>query len=315
MLAGAVVTATAVLVFVWRGSNTGLPTAGGGDEIERPAQVDDGVSPPSAVEGQSLPPNERRTPGVRRGAGGAAAVDDPKRQRALDDVGRLFNSGSRDVLSAIESGLAAYPADSQFGEWLMRVHARVSEATGQRHQSAVTAGATAAPSFAPGVESENAARELQRQGQLATAIRKFWEADEHFATALEWKADTASGPSKAGLAKPAPETEAALRAPLLALARAYSRLSAAAVKAAYPGLDAAEARALDRSFLEYSAYQMDITVTGTSIAGTRATVSAAIEAAVTLRGGEQRRSTSVATFVMESVDGVWVIRSASRLPN
>ena len=106
-----------------------------------------------------------------------------------------------------------------------------------------------------------------------------------------------------------------MRAPLLSLARAYSTLSAAAVKVAYPGLTADEARALDRSFLDYSAYTLEFQTVRTMFRGGRATVNAAIETTVTLRSGEQRRPTSAATFGMESVNGVWVITSASRLPN
>ena len=89
----------------------------------------------------------------------------------------------------------------------------------------------------------------------------------------------------------------------------------AAVKAAYPGLTPDEARALDRSFLDYSAYRLEFEIVRTTFRGGRATVNAAIETTVTLRSGEQRRSTSSATFVMENMNGAWVVLSASRLPN
>jgi hypothetical protein len=164
------------------------------------------------------------------------------------------------------------------------------------------------------VESEREAHDLAGQGRTAAAIRKLWDADEQFATALEWQADTSAGLAPPSV-KAAPETESAVRAPLLSLARAYSTLSAAAVKAAYPGLTADEARALDRSFLDYSAYRLEFENVRTMFRGGRATVNAAIDTTVTLRGGEQRRSTWSATFVLENMNGVWVIASASRLPN
>jgi hypothetical protein len=61
-----------------------------------------------------------------------------------------------------------------------------------------------------------------------------------------------------------------VRVPLASLARAYSTLSAAAVKAQYPGLSTDEARALDRSFLDYSAYRLEFqNVRARSAAGAR----------------------------------------------
>ena len=106
-----------------------------------------------------------------------------------------------------------------------------------------------------------------------------------------------------------------MRVPLSSLARAYATLSAAAVKVEFPGLTADEARALDRSFLDYSAYRLDIQIVKATFRGGRATVNCAIEATVTLRSGEERRSSSSATFGLESSNGSWVIASASRLPN
>jgi hypothetical protein len=44
-------------------------------------------------------------------------------------------------------------------------------------------------------------------------------------------------------------------------------------------------------------------------------VNVSIDATITMRSGEQRRSTTAATFVMENTNGSWVITSASRLPN
>jgi len=87
------------------------------------------------------------------------------------------------------------------------------------------------------------------------------------------------------------------------------------VKVEYPGLTADEARALDRSFLDYSAYRLDIQIVKATFRGGRATVNCAIEATVTLRSGEERRSSSSATFGLESSNGAWIIASASRLPN
>ena len=87
------------------------------------------------------------------------------------------------------------------------------------------------------------------------------------------------------------------------------------MKAEFPSLSSDQARALDRSFLDYSAYRLDFQILNTQVAGTRATMNVALDAMVTLRSGEQRRSTSSAIFAMEQSNGAWVIASASRLPN
>ncbi len=243
-----------------------------------------------------------------------AIVQDAKRQREIERVTRLFDAGGRDVLEAIESALKQYPGDAELTDLLTRVQNRTQDATAGRHQAAVAAGATAAPTFAAAVQTEREALDLARQGMTASGIRRLWEADELFATAIDWKTDTASTPA-GSRAKPAPETEAAVRASLASLARAYSTLSAAAVKAQYPGLSTDEARALDRSFLDYSAYRLEFQNVRAMFSGGRAMVNAAIDATITLRSGEQRRSSSSATFVMENANGAWVITSASRLPN
>jgi hypothetical protein len=219
------------------------------------------------------------------------------------------------VLDAVESALKQYPDDADLTGWLTRVEARARDATARRRQSAVGAGATAAPSFAEAVETERQALDLGRQGMTAAAVRKLWEADELFATALEWKTDTSSMAPPTGRAAPAPETEGAVRIPLSSLERAYAALSAAAVKAAYPALTADEARALDRSFLDQSAYRLDIRIVKTTFHGDRVTVDTVMDMTVTLRSGAERRSTAPATFLMENSNGSWVIASASRLPN
>lgn len=149
----------------------------------------------------------------------------------------------------------------------------------------------------------------------AAVIRKLWEAEEHYVTALEWKADTSSPGVTTRSGKTAPETENAVQASLSSLSRAYSTLSAAAVKAEYPALTPDEARALDRSFLDYSSYRLDIHIVKVAFRGGRATVNCAIETMVVLRNGQERQSSSSATFVLESSNGAWVITSASRLPN
>jgi hypothetical protein len=99
------------------------------------------------------------------------------------------------------------------------------------------------------------------------------------------------------------------------VARAYAALSGAAVKAAVPSLSADEARALDRSFLDYSAYRLEIRITRATFRSGRATVECTLDRTVTLRTGEQRQAASSTTFVLESANGQWVVRSASRLPN
>ena len=258
--------------------------------------------------------SKKRDPRPDTGTSKPAVVPDAKRQREIDRVSSLFNAGGRDVLDAIESALKQYPGDPDLTALLARVETRARDNTTRQRQAAITAGASAAPSFPAAVQSEGEALDLARRGMTAAAIRKLWDADEQLATALEWKADTSSAPTPTGV-KAAPETENAVRASLLSLARAYATLSAAAVKAAYPGLTADEARALDRSFLDYSAYRLEFEIVRTTFRGGRATVNAAIETTVTLRSGEQRRSTSSATFVMENMNGAWVVLSASRLPN
>jgi predicted Ser/Thr protein kinase len=258
--------------------------------------------------------SEKRDTRGGAGTGKPAVVADAKRQREIDHVTRLFDAGGRDVLEAVESALKQYPGDAALTDLLTRVLNRTQDATARRHQAAVAAGATAAPTFAAAVQTEREALDLARQGMTASGIRRLWEADELFATAIDWKTDTLSAPSAGGV-KPAPQTEAAVRLPLASLARAYATLSAAAVKAQYPGLSTDEARALDRSFLDYSAYRLEFQNVRAVFNGGRATVNAALDATITLRSGEQRRSSASATFVMENANGAWVITSASRLPN
>jgi len=258
--------------------------------------------------------SEKRAARPATGAGKPGVVPDAKRQREIDHVTRLFDAGGRDVLEAIESALKQYPGDAELTDLLTGVQNRTQDATAGRHQAAVAAGATAAPTFAAAVQTEREALDLARQGMTASGIRHLWEADELFATAIDWKTDTASTPA-GSRAKPAPQTEAAVRASLASLARAYSTLSAAAVKAQYPGLSTDEARALDRSFLDYSAYRLEFQNVRATFNGGRATVNTALEATITLRSGEQRRSSSSATLVMDNANGAWVITSASRLPN
>jgi serine/threonine protein kinase len=280
------------------------PRTGVTSSPEKPPPEDPAPKPTS---GNPMKPSEP--------LGNRAAVTDARRQREIDRVAQLFDAGGRDVLAAIESALTQYPGDVELTGWLTSVATRAQDSAGRRQQSAVAAGATTAPTFAEALQAQRDALDLGRQGMTAGAIRKLWDADDLFATALEWKADTS--PTSGGTTRPrsAPETENAVRLPLLALARAYSTLSAAAVKVEYPGLTADEARALDRSFLDYSAYRLDIQVVKATFRGGRATVNCAVDTTVMLRSGEERRSTSSATFVLESSNGAWVIASASRLTN
>jgi hypothetical protein len=198
---------------------------------------------------------------------------------------------------------------------LTRVADRAKRASAQRREAALAAGASDAPAYARAVQSEREAADLERQGLTPAAVRRLWDAEEDFAAALEWKADTLVPPAAGGGIREAPETEAALRAPLQAVARAYAALSGAAVKAAVPSLSADEARALDRSFLDYRADRREIRITRATFRSGRATVECTLDRTVTLRTGEQRQAASSTTFVLESANGQWVVRSASRLPN
>ena len=62
------------------------------------------------------------------------------------------------------------------------------------------------------------------------------------------------------------------------------------MKAVYPALTADEARALDRSFLDYSAYRLDIRMVTATFRGEGATVDCALDMTATLRSGTTRRS-------------------------
>ncbi len=120
-------------------------------------------------------------------------------------MARLFDAGGRDVLGAIESALERYPGDPEITGWLARVATRAQDSLGRRQQAAVAAGATAAPTFSEGVQAQRDALDLGRQGMTAEAIRKLWDAEEDFATALEWKADTPATATTTTRGKPAPK--------------------------------------------------------------------------------------------------------------
>jgi len=241
-------------------------------------------------------------------------LPDPRRQREIEQIARLFQDGDHQVLDAIESSLRLYPADEELTEWLTRVEMRAQDRTARQHQSAVAAGATAAPSFSEATQTERDALSLGRQGRTIASIRKLWEAEELFVTATEWKADTSPTPTETDASRGAPEADTAVDVPLSSLTQAYAALSAAAVKKVYRPLTADEARTLDRSFLDYSAYRLDIRIGRTTFRGDRAVVETTMDATVALRSGSERHSTTPATFVMQRSNGAWVIASASRLP-
>jgi serine/threonine-protein kinase len=311
VVAAAAIVVVGLLVGILMNQGGGAET---GSTSGEGASGKEGTPAPDRPEPTDTPVNPAKRADEPK-AGDRVAVPDPRRQREIDQVARLFDAGGRDVLGAIESALERYPGDAEITGWLARVATRAQDSLGRRQQAAVAAGASAAPTFSEGVQAQRDALDLGRQGMTAAAIRRLWDAEEDFATALEWKADTPATGATTSRGRPAPETENAVRVPLSSLARAYATLSAAAVKVEFPGLTADEARALDRSFLDYSAYRLDIQIVKATFRGGRATVNCAIEATVTLRSGEERRSSSSATFGLESSNGSWVIASASRLPN
>jgi hypothetical protein len=308
VMAGAVLALIVVAVFYGRRSESPGVTS----NPETRVSNESAPSTPSraGVDGHALKPVTSPNTTPRQ----PSPVEDRRRQRELDHIERLYAAGGRDVLAAVESALKQYPRDQAFTDWLTRVHSRAQDSAARQHQAAVDAGATLAPSFDSAAQAEREALDSTRQGITPSSIRRLWEADELFASAIDWKKDIAPTPN-AGAAKPGPATEAAVRVALADLAHAYSMLSAAAVKAQYSRLSAEEARVLDRSFLDYSSYRLDFQDVRATFSGGRATVQAAMEATATLRSGEQRRATLAATFVMDSANGAWVITSASRLPN
>ncbi len=280
-------------------------------ETARVPERADALPPPTVS--QSEPPQNAVTPTPvppRNGSG----VPDARHRPTLDQIASLFAAGGRDVLGAVESALAQYPGDPELTGWLVRVESRARDAAGRQHQTATARTATEFPSFSQAVQAEREAVEIDRQGDAARATRKFWEAEELFALAVEAAADRASAPAPER-SEVDPEAEGAIRAALQALAGAYANLSGAAVKAAYPGLRADEARTLDRNFLDYSAFRLDVQIVRIAYQGTRAMATCTLESMVTLRNGSQRRATTSASFTLEKSDRSWRIVSASRLPS
>lgn len=314
------VAAVAVAIAAFAYSRPARSTAPAGDVAASPA--------PEVPGSEKGPADGGTAPGLARNLGAAARPRDAARSdgpgtRVLEQIAALFASGDRQVLVAIEDALRQHPGDPTLQTWLGRVEARAHERTDARRQAVVVEGATSAPTFERAVQSQRDAQDLRQRGTpTASAVRKLWEAEELFATALEWKADTAPGPrpadagGAAALPARAPaETEAAVRASLAGLSGAYAAMSAAAVKLQYPGLTADEARALDRGFLEYEAYRLDVRVIAVTAQGSRAVARCALDSQATLRSGETRRATTAATFTLEQTGGRWVIVGASRLPN
>jgi hypothetical protein len=91
-------------------------------------------------------------------------------------------------------------------------------------------------------------------------------------------------------------------------------MSGAAVKAVYPALSQDEVRALDRRFLDYSAFRLEVQDAVPSVDGGRATVNCLLVSEITMRNGSARRSTTPAVITLEARGEIWTIASVSRLP-
>jgi serine/threonine protein kinase len=238
--------------------------------------------------------------------------------REIQAALQQFSDGSREVLTAVASAQQQYPNHPELISLLARLEDRSREAVNRRRLAAVDAGAVATADYERALAAEREAAELKRQGLAGATIRKFWDAEDLYAAAAESSRETAARDDRSGeTAAPAvadPRAEVAVRATLQNLARAYQTLSGAAVKAVYPGLTPDQVRALDRNFLEYSAYELDIRDVRIAIKGARASANCALDSTVTLRNGTERRTTTRATFTLENSSGAWVMIGSTRLP-
>jgi serine/threonine protein kinase len=274
-----------------------------------PASVDapvrnDASNEPSARNEDQRPPLSSQA---------AAAVP-----REIQAALQQFSGGSREVLSAVESAQRRYPRHPELVDLLARLEDRSRQMVSQRKLAAEAAGATATADYERALAAERDAAEMKRQGLAEGAIRKFWDAEDFYAAAAESARDiTARDIRPSETAAPVaadPRAEVAVRAALQSLGRAYQTLSGAAVKSVYPNLTPEQVRALDRNFLEYSAYALDIRDVRIAIKGNRATANCALDSTVTLRNGTERRTTTRATFTLENTSGAWVMIGSSRLP-
>jgi tRNA A-37 threonylcarbamoyl transferase component Bud32 len=279
--------------------SSAAPSSAGADVAPQTQSMSERVGPPE------------------KGGGGRAPAVRAALPREIETAVQQFADGTREVLSAVESALRRYPNHPELVSLLTRIEDRAQMAVDRRKLAAANGGAAGTADYERGVAAEREAADLRRQGQATAAVRKYWEAEDLYLAAAENARDLAAGAPAAEADTQAPASrrdEDGVRAALQALARGYERMSAAAVKAAYPNLTLEEVRALDRNFLEYSAYQLDIRDVRIAVKGTRATANCLLESIVTLRNGTERRTSTRATFTLESGGGAWQVISASRLP-
>lgn len=243
----------------------------------------------------------------------AAAAIDPRLRDELQALDTLKARGG-DVLAAIESALVRFPGSAELGAVMTALHQDARDEVA-RHRAAAAA-ALGTPGYEDAVRTEQDAAVLSAQALLPAAIRKLRDAADLFAAAADGTRGTEPTESRAPAvdSKRAPQTDEAVRAPLMALSRAYRNLSGAAVKAAYPGLAVEDIRALDRSFIDYSAYELAIQDLRVTFNGARAMVTCTLQSNITLRNGSERRSSAPARFTLEGHSGAWTIVEASRLP-
>jgi serine/threonine-protein kinase len=283
-----------------------------------PARAD--APAPTAESSTPQAPTAPRASAPGRSAGtGATPPDarpatDPREQREVERVTRLMADGSRDALPALESALARYPGNPSLGGLLSQMQRDAREAAGRQRQVAARAAGT--PGFEQASEAERDALDLVRRGLYAEAIRKYWDAEDMFVASRDGavEGDAAIPPSASPAPPPPSRGGDALRRPLAALARGYASLSGAAVKAAYPALTADDVRALDRRFLDYAGYRLDVRDVRSTVNGARASITCVLDSHITMRNGTERRSSIPAVVTLEESGGSWAIVSVSRLP-
>jgi serine/threonine protein kinase len=308
--AAALMAVVVTALLFWPSNQAPISNATGTQRAADPAS--EAATPRNEVSNEPIARNEdQRAPRSRPA--------DAALPREIQAALQQFNDGSREVLSAVASAEQRYPGHPELVSLLARLEDRSREALNRRKLAAVDAGATATPDYQRALAAEREAAELKRQGPTSATIRKFWDAEDLYAAAEESVREIAARDDRSTeTAAPVaadPRAEGAVRDTLQNFARAYQALSGAAVKAVYPSLTPDQVRTLDRNFLEYSAYQLDIRDVRIAVKGVRATANCVLDSTVTLRNGTERRTTTRATFTLEHTSGgAWVMTASSRMP-
>ena len=252
------------------------------------------------------------------------AARDEHRRRAFD----AFAGGDhRESLRLAESGLQLYRGDPELRRLLGDLESSArTRARFARDSAAEEAAVRASTQYAGADARFEDARRLAGDGRPVAAIRTFWAAEEMFDAATlaadvesarpdaarEASRPWAGGSTTPGLSGTAgggrrDPDGAGIRAVLDEYRRAYESRSSAAVRRVDPGLTTDELRALDREFLEWTAYRRELEVLRESVGADRAEVVVAITDHITPRIGVARQVGRQAVFSLERPDGRWTV--------